>query len=80
MSKDDALVEGWRLGEFERMGFKSPATLQLNAWNVDLHYVQSLISAGCPHHLAMRIVAPDELGAEEESSAGVVERVNEYSA
>lgn len=74
---DDAIVEEWRLSEFERMGFKMPAAALLNDWQVDLHQAQDLISAGCPHELALRILRP--LDDRVPYSAGVVKRVAEYS-
>jgi hypothetical protein len=77
MSKDDALVEAWRLSEFKRMGFSMPDAELLNEWQADLHEAQALVSAGCPLDVVMRILAPlDEVRA---AQSGVIERVGAYS-
>lgn len=74
---DDVTVEQWRLEQLERMDFTLPSATLLNEWNVDLHEAQDLISSGCPHDVAMRILRP--LEDHTPHSAEVVERIEEYS-
>lgn len=50
-------VSAWRLREFLRLGFNADdAELLTLEHQVDLHQVEALIKAGCPHGLVMRIV------------------------
>lgn len=50
-------VLGWRREQFERMGFESiVAGILAKRRDVDLHYAQRLLDAGCSHALALEIL------------------------
>ncbi len=57
-------VVRWRQRHLEARGFDAElaATLAANpSW--DLHAVLELVERGCPPPLAVRILAPDQIGA-----------------
>jgi hypothetical protein len=54
-------VAGWRERCLEAAGFDPPtATLLAADCGYDVHGLITLVEAGCPPHLAVRILAPIE--------------------
>ena len=50
-------IERWRAEELERAGFEPRAAGRLAVrHDVDLHYAVQLLSRGCPHDLALKIL------------------------
>ena len=53
---EDASVARWRFGQFCSLGFGDEEAWLLAASDADLHTARSLVAAGCPLHLALRIL------------------------
>jgi hypothetical protein len=50
-------IESWRLQELERAGYSPAASVELaGRHDVDLHHAIELLSSGCPHDIALRIL------------------------
>lgn len=68
-------IQRWNEKCFREQGFGESAVAMLSAWKVDPHDSADLISAGCPHPIAMRILQPVDdfvvLAAEPEFSVKV---------
>ena len=56
LSLEDQRVVGWRFDQFRRLGFGDEDAWLLVDSGADLQLTRSLIGAGCPLHLALRIV------------------------
>ena len=57
-------VAGWRERRLEAAGFDEPTAVMLAGdCGYDLHGLINLVEAGCPPHLAVRILAPIDLRA-----------------
>jgi hypothetical protein len=54
-AEDDAVLR-WRLDQFTSLGFGEEQVWVLATSGADLQLARSLIAAGCPLHLAARIV------------------------
>jgi hypothetical protein len=55
-SAEDDPVLRWRLNQFSSLGFGEEQVWILAASGADLQLARSLVAAGCPLHLAARIV------------------------
>jgi hypothetical protein len=49
-------VSAWRYEQFLKLGFDDEQAWTLAGSDADLHASRTLISVGCSHHLAMRIL------------------------
>jgi hypothetical protein len=56
LSPEDQRVVGWRYDQFRLLGFGQEDCWLLVESGADLQLTRSLIGAGCPLHLALRIV------------------------
>jgi len=56
LSLEDQQVASWRFEQFHLLGFSDEDTWVLVDSGADLQLTRSLIGAGCPLHLALRIV------------------------
>lgn len=56
LSLDDRRVATWRFDQFRLLGFGEEDTWLLVESGADLQLTRSLVGAGCPLHLALRIV------------------------
>jgi len=54
-SLEDRRVIDWRYDQFRSLGFGEEESWLLEGSGADLHLVRSLVGAGCPTHLALRI-------------------------
>jgi hypothetical protein len=54
---EDRRVAQWRFDQFHLLGFGDEHASLLAASGADLHRARSLIAAGCPLHLALKILA-----------------------
>ena len=55
LSLEDQRVVSWRFEQFRSLGFSDEDTWMLVDSGADLQVTRSLIGAGCPLHLALRI-------------------------
>jgi len=55
LSLEDQQVTSWRYGQFRALGFSDEDAWMLVDSGADLQLTRSLIGAGCPLHLALRI-------------------------
>jgi hypothetical protein len=53
---EDQLIVGWRFDQFMLLGFGAEDSWLLVDAGADLQLTRSLVGAGCPLHLALRIV------------------------
>ena len=53
---EDRRVTDWRFDQFRLLGFGVEESWLLVDSGVDLHLTRTLVGAGCPLHLALRIV------------------------
>jgi hypothetical protein len=51
------IVTHWRFEQFSSLGFSQDAAELLSISDADLGTARSLVEAGCPLHLALRILA-----------------------
>lgn len=58
---EDERVELWNLEFFVRLGFDGDAVSALLHWRADPHEAERLITRGCSHELALRILRPLEV-------------------
>ena len=56
LSVEDQQVVGWRFDQFRLLGFGEEDSWLLVDSGADLQLARSLVGAGCPLHLALRIV------------------------
>jgi hypothetical protein len=56
LSAEDQRVAGWRYDQFRSLGFGDEDCWLLVESGADLQLTRSLVGAGCPLHLALRIV------------------------
>jgi hypothetical protein len=56
LSLEDQRVVSWRFDQFRLLGFSVDDAWLLVDSGADLQLARSLIGAGCPLHLALRIV------------------------
>ncbi len=56
LSPEDQRVISWRLEQFLLLGFGEEEAWMLVDSGADLQLTRSLVGAGCPLHLALRIV------------------------
>jgi hypothetical protein len=56
LSLEEQRVAGWRFDQFRSLGFGDEHSWMLVDSGADLQLTRSLIGAGCPLHLALRIV------------------------
>jgi hypothetical protein len=56
LSLEDQRVVGWRFEQFRSLGFGDEDSWMLVDSGADLQLTRSLVGAGCPLHLALRIV------------------------
>ena len=56
LSQEDQRVAGWRFDQFRQLGFDEEDSWLLVDSGADLQLTRSLVGAGCPLHLALRIV------------------------
>jgi hypothetical protein len=56
LSQEDQRVVGWRYDQLRLLGFGDEECWLLVDSGADLQLTRSLIGAGCPLHLALRIV------------------------
>jgi hypothetical protein len=56
LSPEDLRVVGWRFDQFRQLGFGDEDSWLLVDSGADLQLTRSLVGAGCPLHLALRIV------------------------
>lgn len=56
LSSEDQRVVGWRYDQFRSLGFGDEDCWLLVESGADLQLTRSLVGAGCPLHLALRIV------------------------
>jgi hypothetical protein len=56
LSPEDERVASWRFDQFRLLGFGDDECWMLVDSGADLQLARSLIGAGCPLHLALRIV------------------------
>jgi hypothetical protein len=54
---EDRRVAQWRFDQLQSLGFDDEQASLLAASGADLHRARSLVGAGCPLHLALRILA-----------------------
>jgi hypothetical protein len=55
LAPEESHVARWRFGQFRSLGFEDVEALLLAASAADLHVTRSLVAAGCPLHLALKI-------------------------
>jgi hypothetical protein len=55
LSVEDQRVVGWRFDQFRLLGYGDEDAWMLVDSGADLQLTRSLIGAGCPLHLALRI-------------------------
>jgi hypothetical protein len=55
LSGEDQRVVGWRFDQFRLLGYGDEDAWMLVDSGADLQLTRSLIGAGCPLHLALRI-------------------------
>ena len=55
-SLEDQRVVSWRFEQFRSLGFGDEDSWMLVDSGADLQLTRSLVGAGCPLHLALRIV------------------------
>ncbi len=55
LSPEDERVTRWRFDQFRALGFGEEDSWMLVDSGADLQLARSLIGAGCPLHLALRI-------------------------
>lgn len=55
-SLEDQRVVGWRFEQFRSLGYSDEDSWMLVDSGADLQLTRSLVGAGCPLHLALRIV------------------------
>ncbi len=55
LSPEDQRVLLWRFDQFRLLGFGEEDAWMLVDSGAELHLVRSLVGAGCPLHLALRI-------------------------
>jgi len=55
LSVEDRLVLDWRFEQFRLLGFGEEDSRLLVDSGADLHFTRTLVRAGCPLHLALRI-------------------------
>jgi hypothetical protein len=53
---EDRRVVDWRFAQFRELGFGDEDAWLLEGAGADLQLVRSLVGAGCPLHLVLRIV------------------------
>ena len=53
---EDQRVVGWRFEQFRSLGFDDDQSWMLADSDADVQLTRSLVGAGCPLHLALRIV------------------------
>jgi hypothetical protein len=53
---EDGRVARWRFDQLRSLGFGDEQAWLLAASDADLHHTRSLVGAGCPLHLALRIL------------------------
>ena len=53
---EDQRIVGWRFDQFRLLGFDAEDSWRLVDSGADLQLTRSLVGAGCPLHLALRIV------------------------
>lgn len=53
---EDARVASWRFDQLRSLGFGAEQSLLLAVSSADLNLTRSLVAAGCPLHLVVRIV------------------------
>jgi len=53
--EDDRVAE-WRFQQFSSLGFGYEDAQLLSGSDADLHGARTLVAAGCPLHLALRIL------------------------
>lgn len=56
LSREDQRVVTWRYDQFRLLGFGEEESWLLVESGADLQLARSLVGAGCPLHLALRIV------------------------
>ena len=56
LSPEDERVSLWRFDQFRVLGFGDEDAWMLVDSGADLQLARSLVNAGCPLHLALRIV------------------------
>ena len=56
LSVEDQRVVSWRYDQFRLLGFGEEDSWLLVESGADLQLTRSLVGAGCPLHLALRIV------------------------
>ncbi|HEX4746714.1 MAG TPA: hypothetical protein VFU99_07525 [Gaiellaceae bacterium] len=56
LSLEDQRVVGWRFDQFRLLGFGEEDAWMLVDSGADLQLTRQLVGAGCPLHLALRIV------------------------
>ena len=56
LSLEDRRVIDWRYDQFRALGFGDEDAWLLEGAGADVHFVRALVGAGCPTHLALRIV------------------------
>jgi hypothetical protein len=56
LSHEDQRVVTWRFDQFRLLGFGEEESWLLVEAGADLQLARSLVAAGCPLHLALRIV------------------------
>ena len=56
LSPEDQRVVGWRFDQFRLLGFGEEDAWLLVDSGADLQLTRALVGAGCPLHLALRIV------------------------
>jgi hypothetical protein len=56
LSPEDQRVTRWRFDQFRVLGFGEEDAWLLVESGADLQLARSLVNAGCPLHLALRIV------------------------
>jgi hypothetical protein len=56
LPSEDQRVAGWRYDQFRSLGFGDEDCWLLVESGADLQLTRSLVGAGCPLHLALRIV------------------------
>ena len=54
---EDGKVAQWRFDQFRSLGFGEEEAWLLAASDADLHRARSLVAAGCPLYVALRILA-----------------------
>ena len=54
---EDRRIAQWRFDQFHSLGFGPVEAALLAASDADLHRARSLVAAGCPLHLALKILS-----------------------